>query len=195
MNDKLFKSSASDGSLAGNLLIATPVVQGSCFDRSVIYMCAHNHEGAMGIIVNYPVVTVQLKEVFDQLNIESAVPMPDVPIHFGGPVESYRGFIMHSAESAPHDAVFARSGTAVSASMNSLQKIAEGKGPNKGLLMLGYAGWAPGQLESEIEAGSWIVIPATRKLVFDTDNESKWNVAVATLGFDMGHFSSQVGHA
>ncbi|MFW0778255.1 MAG: YqgE/AlgH family protein [Rickettsiales bacterium] len=195
MDDKLLKTPNPESSLAGQLLIATPQVQGSCFDRSVIYMCAHNKEGAMGVIINYPVATVQLEEILEQLNIESDVAMPDVPIHFGGPVESYRGFVIHSSDHAPQEAIFSQDGIVVSASMNILQKIAEGAGPRKGLLMLGYAGWSPGQLESEIETGSWITIPASRKLVFDTENDAKWNVAIASLGFDMGHFSSQVGHA
>jgi len=158
-------------------------------------LCAHNHEGAMGIIINYPVATVQLDEIFEQLQIKPVESAPDVPIHFGGPIESYRGFVMHSSDHVPQDALFAKDGIVVSASVNILQKIAQGNGPSHGLLMLGYAGWGAGQLESEIESGSWIVVPATKKLVFDTQNDAKWNVAIASLGFDMGHFSSQVGHA
>lgn len=189
-------SKASDkNSLAGSLLVATSAIQGSCFDKSVIYLCAHNSEGAMGIIINYPVATVQLKEIFEQLDIKTGVSMPDLPIHFGGPVETYRGFVLHSADHAPQEAIFSKDGIVVSASMNILQKIAEGNGPRQGMFMLGYSGWSPGQLESEIEGGSWIVVPATHKLLFDTSNEAKWTNAIATLGFDMGHFSTQVGHA
>lgn len=194
MGTKLF-TNQNNTSLSGSLLVATPSIQESCFSRSVIYMCAHNHEGAMGVIINYPVATVQLKEVFDQLDIDTGLELPDVPIHFGGPVESYRGFVLHSSDYPAQDSLFAKDGIVVSASVNILQKIAEGQGPEKGMLMLGYAGWSAGQLESEIESGSWIVVPATKKLIFETDNETKWNVAVSTLGFDMGHFSSQVGHA
>lgn len=182
-------------SLAGKMLVATPAIQDSPFARSVIYMCVHNAEGAMGIITNYPVATVQLKEIFDQLDIDTGLTLPDLPIHFGGPVESYRGFVMHSAEHIPQDALYSSDGIVVSASVNILQKIANGQGPEKGLLMLGYAGWAAGQLEQEIEGGSWLVVPATRKLVFETPNDTKWSLAVSALGFDMGHFSSQVGHA
>ena len=182
-------------SLAGKMLVATPAIQDSPFSRSVIYMFVHNAEGAMGIITNVPVATVKLKEIFDQLDIDTGLKLPDLPVHFGGPVESYRGFVMHSADQIPQDALYTSEGIVVSASVNILQKIANGDGPEKGLLMLGYAGWAAGQLEQEIEGGSWLVAPASRKLVFETPNDSKWAVATASLGFDMGHFSTQVGHA
>ncbi|MDX2113112.1 MAG: YqgE/AlgH family protein [Alphaproteobacteria bacterium] len=181
--------------LAGKLLVATPAIQEAPFVRSVIYMCVHNAEGAMGIITNVPVATVKLKEIFDQLDIDTGLTLPDLPVHFGGPVESYRGFVLHSAEQIPQDALYASDGIVVSASVNILQKIANGQGPEKGLLMLGYAGWGAGQLEQEIEGGSWLVVPASRRLVFETPNEAKWNMATASLGFDIGHFSTQVGHA
>lgn len=183
------------GSLAGHLLIATPVVQESCFARSVIYMCAHNEGGAMGIIINYPVENIDIKEIFDQLDIVSKAQMNVLPIHFGGPVEANRGFIVHSGDGSRAENLIEKDGIAVSASISILKDLAEGKGPSKGMLVLGYAGWSPGQLESEIEAGSWIVVPATKQLVFDTDNETKWSVAVSTLGIDMGHYSTDVGHA
>jgi putative transcriptional regulator len=195
MAEKLSKPFDPKGSLVGKLLLATPAIEESVFARSVIFMCAHNEEGAMGVIVNNPVATVKLKEIFDQLDIDTGLTLPDLPIHFGGPVETYRGFVMHSADSMPLDAIYAGGGIAVSASVNILQKIAAGEGPTQGLLMLGYAGWGAGQLESEIEGGSWLVTGASRELVFDAANEAKWSRAVATLGFDMGHFSPTVGHA
>lgn len=183
------------GSLAGHLLIATPIVQESCFARSVIYMCAHNESGAMGIIINYPVDNIDINEIFDQLEIEDKAPERKFPIHFGGPVEANRGFVLHSADAPSGDSLIQKDGIAVSASVSVLQELAQGKGPQQGMLVLGYAGWSPGQLESEIESGSWIVVPASRQLVFDTDNETKWNVAISSLGIDMGHFSTVVGHA
>lgn len=184
-----------NGSLAGHLLIATSVVQDSCFARSVIYLCAHNESGAMGIIVNYPVENIGIRDIFEQLDIESKQTMRDFPIHFGGPVEANRGFVVHSSEYATDDSLITRDGIAVTASVSILQELAQGHGPAKGMLVLGYAGWSPGQLESEIEGGSWIVAPASTQLVFETDNETKWNVALSTLGIDMGHFSTVVGHA
>ena len=181
--------------LEGQLLIATPMVQDTCFARSVIYMCAHNASGAMGIIINYPVENLDIREIFTQLDIHSDKQARHLPVHFGGPVEANRGFIVHSAEYASSESLIQQNGIAVTASINVLQALAKGQGPAQGMLVLGYAGWSPGQLEQEIEGGSWIVVPASKQLVFDTDNETKWNVAVSTLGIDMGHYSTDVGHA
>lgn len=193
MKDKL--AERQTGSLAGHLLVATPIVQESCFARSVIYMCAHNEEGAMGIIVNYPVESVDIKDVFEQLAIEGQPQAKPLPIHFGGPVESNRGFVVHSADGEVKESIIVKNGIAVSASISVLQALAQGKGPAQGMLVLGYAGWSSGQLESEIEAGSWITVPASKELVFDAHNETKWSMALSTLGIDMGHLSTVVGHA
>lgn len=182
-------------SLAGHLLIATPAVQDFCFTRSVIYVCSHTDSGAMGVIVNYPVKDLKMGQIFEQLDIVREPACRDLPIHFGGPVEANRGFIIHSNEFTSDEALIDKNGIIVSSSLTLLKSIAEGKGPKSGMLVLGYAGWSPGQLEAEIEAGSWMVIPATRELVFGTLNETKWNNAIATLGIDMGHFSGDIGHA
>jgi len=195
MASKVNYSKDKMSSLAGHLLVATPAVQGSCFARSVIYLCSHNAEGAMGMIVNYPVESVGLKDILDQLEIETKTRLGRFPIHFGGPVEANRGFIVHSGEYEGDGAMSENNGVVVTANIGVLQELAQGNGPDQGMLVLGYAGWSAGQLENEIETGSWIVIPASKKLVFDTDNEIKWNVAIATLGFDMGHYSTTVGHA
>ena len=183
------------GSLAGHLLVATPVIEDGCFARSVIYICTHNAEGAMGIIINQPIENVGMGEVFEQLNITSKPSSRELPIHFGGPVEAGRGFMVHSSDYKSPESLIEQDGMMVSASASVLYALAEGKGPEKGILTLGYSGWSPSQLESEIESGSWIVVPATTSLVFAADNETKWNLALAALGIDMGHFSTIVGHA
>jgi putative transcriptional regulator len=183
------------GTLAGHLLIATPVVQETCFARSVIYLCAHNPEGAMGIIVNYPVENINIDEIFDQLSIDHKLQARALPIHFGGPVESSRGFVVHSSDYVSDESLIRKNGISVTASISVLQALAQGKGPAQGMLVLGYAGWSPGQLEAEIENGSWIVVPASSQLVFDAANETKWTMALSTLGIDMGHYSTAVGHA
>ena len=188
-------STDKTGSLAGHLLIATPVIQESCFARSVVYICAHNEEGAMGVIINSPVDSIDIKDILSQLDIDSASAPQEFPVHFGGPVEASRGFILHSSDYATADSLVQKDGIAVTASISILQEMAHGKSPAQGMLILGYSGWSPGQLESEIEGGSWIVVPASKQLVFNTDNEAKWNVALSTLGIDMGHFSTVVGHA
>lgn len=192
-----FESTSTEktGSLAGHLLIATPVVQGSCFSRSVIYVCAHNEEGAMGVIVNYPVENIHLSDILEQLDIDGKSGQCDLPVHFGGPVEPNRGFVIHDSAYQTQDSLIRQDGLAVSSNITVLQDLASGKGPHQGLLMLGYAGWASGQLESEIESGSWIVGSATRQLMFDTANDLKWNMALNATGIDLGHFSTIVGHA
>ena len=185
----------NSGTLAGHLLIATSVVQDSCFARSVIYLCAHSGDGAMGIIINYPVENIAIGDIFEQLDIDSKHATRNIPIHFGGPVEANRGFVVHSSDDDTQDSLINKDGIAVTASISILQKLAEGNGPAQGMLVLGYAGWSAGQLESEIEGGSWIVVPASKQLVFDSNNATKWNLAISSLGFDMGHFSTIVGHA
>lgn len=149
----------------------------------------------MGVIVNNGIDNVDIADVFSQLSIPCEGGADPFPIHFGGPVEANRGFVLHSSDVISDDSVVDASGIALTASLNILQQIASGKGPRNGMLLLGYAGWSPGQLEGEIEGGSWIVLPATQQLVFDTHNDLKWSMAVGTLGIDIGHFSTDVGHA
>lgn len=182
------------GSLAGKMLVATPVLQESCFARSVIFMCAHNGDGAMGIIVNYPVANVSIGDVMEQLRIKNNSDR-ELPIHFGGPVDSNRGFIIHSDDFIVSGTTYQPHGVVVTSSSDVLQAVANGGGPRQGMLALGYAGWTAGQLESEMESGSWIVVEANRQLIFDTDNGMKWGLAISSLGFDVGNFSTVVGHA
>ena len=195
MQTQILLSKDTKGSLAGHLLVATPQLLESCFARSVIYMCSHNDTGAMGIIVNYTIDSVGIADVFEQLDIITPLNPQQFPVHFGGPVEANRGFVLHSTDYNSDESLIRANGIAVTASIAILQEIGKGEGPEQSMLMLGYAGWSPGQLESEIESGSWMVVPASPKLVFDTDNDLKWNLAMATLGIDIGHYSSDIGHA
>lgn len=186
---------SQSGSLAGHLLIAMPSLQGSCFTRSVIYMCSHDADGAMGIIVNYPVANLHLRNILDQVGLEIKDPAQDMPIHFGGPVDVNRGFIVFSGDYQAKDCLSRRDNISVTADVSVLQDMALGKGPTQGMLALGYAGWSPGQLESEIEVGSWMVAPMSLALIFSAENTAKWNLAISSLGIELGHLSSQVGHA
>ncbi len=181
-------------SLEGHLLIAAPALQDPFFQRAVIYMCSHDVNGAMGVIVNYPVQNVKLDDILDQLDIDAGKDSP-LPIHFGGPVDANRGFVVHSSDYSAEGNIIDKNGISVSANIAVLQALAQGKGPSRGMLVLGYAGWSPGQLEAEIEQGSWIITDADPQLVFATGDEKKWSNAVASLGIDLGHFSSDVGHA
>lgn len=183
------------GNLRGQLLIATTGVNDGCFDKSVIYLCEHNAEGAMGVIVNHPIANIRLGEILSALDINAAQGVSDLPVFFGGPVEAHRGFVLHTNDRTAEDSVIGADGITLTAHIGMLKNIAAGDGPRQGFLVLGYAGWGAGQLEAELEAGSWISVPATRKLVFDTENEMKWSVAAATLGVDMHRLSNTVGHA
>lgn len=182
------------GSLAGKFLVASPSLQESCFTRAVIYMCLHNESGAMGVIVNYPIENIGVDDVLGQLNMESMAGR-NLPVHFGGPVESNRGFIIHSDEFIENGAIFQNDGMVITSNADVLQAMVKGNGPKQSLLALGYAGWTAGQLESEMESGSWIVVSATKQLLFEVENGMKWSLAIASLGFDVGHFSAAVGHA
>lgn len=186
---------ADSGYLTGQLLIATPALSDGCFDRSVIYVCEHNAEGAMGVIINHPIANIRLGEILSALSLESAGDVGDLPVYFGGPVESHRGFVLHSDDVLVEDSVVGDGGMALTGSLSMLKNIAEGHGPKHGLLVLGYAGWSAGQLESEIEGGSWITAPASRELVFHADNDTKWMQSAASLGVDISRLSSVVGHA
>lgn len=187
-------SFCGSNSLAGKFLVASPSLQESCFARAVIYMCSHNGAGAMGIVVNYPVANVGISDVMEQLNIKNTG-QRSLPVHFGGPVESNRGFIIHSDEFIANGTIYRQDGVAVTSNADVLQAIAGGGGPRQGMLALGYAGWSAGQLEAEMESGSWITVSANKRLLFDTDNGMKWSLAISSLGFDVGHLSAAVGHA
>lgn len=186
---------AGDGYLTGQLLIATPALSDGCFDRSVIYMCEHNENGAMGVIVNHPIANIRLGEILQALSLPAQGGIGDLPVYFGGPVESHRGFVLHSADKLLEDSVIGADGITLTANIGMLKGIAEGEGPRKSFLVLGYAGWSPGQLEAEIESGSWITAPATSALVFDAENDTKWTGAAATLGVNVANLHSVVGHA
>lgn len=184
------------GYLEGQLLIATPSLQGSCFSKSVVYICVHNAEGAMGIIVNQPLDQVNVNEVLKQLNIETGENYINLPVHFGGPVEVARGFVLHSSDYTHKGTVHMGNNISVTSNVDALRDIAAGKGPEHSILALGYAGWSPGQLEAEIEANSWITAPANGDIVFGASNQTKWELSAGSLGVhNIYHLSTQVGHA
>ncbi|MBI1275983.1 YqgE/AlgH family protein [bacterium] len=181
--------------LEGQLLIATPQLTGSCFEKSVIYICAHNDEGAMGIIINQPMEALKSKDVFSQLNIHLSKQANEVKVYFGGPVESARGFVLHSADYTLNDTLMLGDDMALTCTIEILKDIAAGRGPKDAMLALGYAGWGAGQLESELETNSWLVSPVTHELVFLTTDDEKWQTAAALGGVDIFKLSGDVGHA
>jgi len=149
----------------------------------------------MGIIINTAIDKISIADILDQMEMNHTMGDRTLPIMFGGPVEAYRGFVLHNGQFLQDSAIATHSGITVTANTAVLSGWLDGSFTAKAMLALGYAGWTPGQLESEIETGSWISIPATVALMFDVANESKWDMAIASLGFDMGNLSSTVGHA
>ena len=184
----------SDGYLQGQLLVSTPLITGSCFHRAVIYLFAHSHEGAMGIIINQPLEEVHYSALLENEELPATI-QDEIQVYYGGPVDRSRGFVVHSAEYGNDSVIFRHEDIAVSANTTILRDIIMGNGPKKSLLTIGYAGWTPGQLEQEIEENSWITVPASSELIFSIENDMKWGMASQSLGIDMNFFSHAVGHA
>jgi putative transcriptional regulator len=183
------------GYLTGQLLIAMPNMQDSRFARTVIYVCAHTAEGAMGLVLNKLMDNVNFPDLLEQLNIKSDAPGRDTQVHFGGPVETGRGFVLHSADYVQDATLVIDKEIALTATVDVLKAIAEGSGPRHSLLALGYAGWGPGQLDQEIQQNGWLNAPPDTELVFGNSIEHKWQAAMAKLGISAGKLSGQAGHA
>jgi putative transcriptional regulator len=194
---------AAAGYLDGQLLVAMPGMMDPRFARSVIYMCAHSAEGAMGLIINQRASHINVPDLLERLEIidkegEEAVPpkILAMAIHVGGPVEPERGFVLHSSDYfAPSSTLAIDDGVCLTATIDVLKALATGKGPGRAILALGYAGWAPGQLESEIQANGWLHCPPDVDLIFDDDLEQKYDRAMSKLGIDPTHLVNAAGHA
>ena len=183
-------------SLTGQLLVAMPQMSDPRFARSVVYLCAHSGEaGAMGLIVNKQLAALTLGELFAQLDIEPSAVAGLRPVHFGGPVEAGRGFVLHTADYRENATLHVDSNISVTATLEVLRAISKDQGPRQSLFALGYAGWAPGQLDAEIQANGWLSVAADDDIVFASDNDGKWTRALAKLGIDLSTLSSDAGHA
>ena len=202
------KPSANDtpsarGYLDGQMLIAMPAMGDERFARTVIYVCAHSSEGAMGIVVNQAAPNVKFPDLLVQLEVIPAterIQLPDraeeVKVLKGGPVETGRGFVLHSADFFIENSTLPiDEGICLTATLDILKAIARGKGPSNAILALGYAGWAPGQLEQEIQQNGWLHCDADPELIFGQDIEHKYERALAKIGIDLGMLSSEAGHA
>jgi putative transcriptional regulator len=191
------------GYLDGQMLIAMPTMNDERFSRAVIYVCAHSTEGAMGIIVNHPAANIKFPELLVQLEVIPAVEriqLPtcaeDVKVLKGGPVETGRGFVLHSADFFIENSTLPiDEGICLTATLDILKAIARGNGPASAILALGYAGWAPGQLEQEIQQNGWLHCSADSELIFGTDTDTKYQKALRKIGIDPGMLSSEAGHA
>ena len=165
------------------------------FAKSVIYLCAHSADGAMGLVVNKLIDMIAFPDLLKQLNIEANSTNEKIQVHFGGPVESGRGFVLHSDEYVQETTLVINDGVALTATVDVLRAIAEGKGPQRSMLALGYAGWAPGQLDSEIRANGWLNVAADEQLIFGSELDSKWSRAIGKLGIDILSLSPTAGRA
>ena len=185
----------TDGYLTGHLLVAMPTMGDPRFARALIYLCAHSDAGALGLVVNRVAEAVTFPDLLKQLGIEVPASGRSITVHVGGPVEQSRGFVLHSADYRQESTLVVSDDVGLTASVDVLTAIAEGTGPRKSMLALGYAGWAPGQLESEIQANGWLHASADEELLFGTDNETKWVQALHKIGLDPSSISIEAGHA
>jgi putative transcriptional regulator len=191
------------GYLDGQMLIAMPTMRDERFTRSVIYVCAHSSEGAMGIVVNQPAPNIQFSELLVQLDVipeDELIKLPPragvVKVLKGGPVETGRGFVLHSADFFIENSTLPiDNGICLTATLDILKAIARGTGPESAVLALGYAGWAPGQLENEIQENGWLHCAADPELIFGSDIDGKYGKAMRKIGIDPGKLSSEAGHA
>lgn len=196
------KHTISSGFLDGQLLIAMPAMTDKRFARSVVYMCAHSKDGAMGIIINQRASHIDFPALLERLGLKSLAaesPVADLaerPVHVGGPVETGRGFVLHTADYVASDSTLQiDSKVCLTATVDILKAIAAGSGPHHSILALGYASWAAGQLEDELAANGWLTCPSDPDLVFSGDLDRKYTKALAKLGVDLSHLSSDAGHA
>jgi putative transcriptional regulator len=197
------KQTAARGYLDGQMLIAMPAMHDERFARTLIYVCAHSSEGAMGIIVNQPAGNIKFPDLLVQLEVIPAterIELPtkaeDVQVLKGGPVETGRGFVLHSADYFIENSTLPiDEGICLTATLDILKAIARGSGPASAVLALGYAGWAPGQLEHEIQENGWLHCAADSELIFGNDIDGKYDKALHKIGIDIGMLSSEAGHA
>ena len=197
------EKTAGGSYLDGQMLIATPTMEDERFSRSVIYICAHSSEGAMGIVVNQPAANISFPDLLVKLDVippADLITLPSraggVKVLKGGPVETERGFVLHSADFFIENSTLPiDKGICLTATLDILKAIARGNGPASAILALGYAGWAPGQLETEIHHNGWLHCTADPELLFGTDIASKYSKALEKIGIRPGMLSNDVGHA
>ena len=187
----------TDGYLTGKLILAMPSLTGSPFEKAVIYICSHDKNGAMGVIINRPLPSVNFEDIILQLKLETKnINQKFMPtIHFGGPVDITRGFILHSTDNIHKDTIMLNKDIGITATTDMLRHIIVGDGPEDLIFMLGYAGWGEGQLETEIQLNSWLVANADTKLLFHTDDCDKWEKALEKIGITPLQLSNIAGTA
>ena len=186
---------AEDGYLTGQLLIAMPTMGDPRFERTVIYLCAHSADGAMGLVVNKAAHEIDFPELLSQLEIDTGDIKNPIPVLTGGPVETGRGFVLHSMDYSQDSTLKVSDDVGLTATVDILRAIAEGAGPARSLLTLGYAGWSSGQLDDEIQANGWLNVSSDASILFDEDLSNKWDRAVRKVGINPSFLSAEAGHA
>ncbi|MGX9356991.1 YqgE/AlgH family protein [Roseobacteraceae bacterium S113] len=182
--------------LTGQCLIAMPGMADTRFAHSVVYLCAHSAEGAMGLILNKPAPEILLSDLLEQLDLGHMPGHASQHVHFGGPVETGRGFVLHGPDySSPVNSLEVSDTISLTTTLDILEEIARGAGPKRYVLTLGYAGWGPGQLENEIAQNGWLTCPGDTDLIFETPDAAKWEGALERIGVPAIALSSEAGHA
>ncbi|WP_019959789.1 YqgE/AlgH family protein [Woodsholea maritima] len=185
-----------DGFLTGRILIASPTIGDPRFDKSVIFLCAHESDHAMGLILNKPMYSLRLPMLLEQLGVEKAKIAPDKPVLAGGPVEKDRGFVLHTCDYlCPEGTLPIAAGIGLTATREMLDVLPSADAPRRALMALGYAGWESGQLEDEIQANAWLVTEPDEGLIFDDDHGRKWERALHKLGVAPSQLIGSAGHA
>jgi len=182
------------GSLRDHFLIAMPGLNDSSFAHTVTYICEHSEQGAMGVVINMA-TPMLLKEIFEQMALDDQSNLGEQIVMSGGPVQPERGFVLHSPETKWQSTLQISPDISLTASRDIIAALAEGRGPQQSLIALGYAGWGEGQLEAEIAANSWLTVPASKHVIFDTPLEQRWAAAAQALGIDVNLITSTAGHA
>ena len=194
-DDPSDENAGEDVYLTGQLLVAMPTMGDPRFERTVIYMCAHSADGAMGLVVNKEANEIDFPELLSQLEIETGDIKNPIPVLTGGPVETGRGFVLHSMDYSQDSTLKVTEDVGLTATVDILRAIAEGEGPAQSLLTLGYAGWSSGQLDNEIQANGWLNVSADASILFDEELGNKWDRAVRKVGIDPSFLSAEAGHA
>lgn len=177
------------------LLVAMPQLQNDGFAKSVIYICAHSAAGAMGIVINRQMHEINFTDLLEQLSLPRSEVKVNPVIHFGGPVETGRGLVLHSTDFTRPDTVLLGTDVGITGTIEILRAIADGHGPGRSIFALGYAGWGPGQLEEEVRANAWLTVPADHDLLFGKDLSHKWSRALQKIGVSPGSLSAEMGSA
>lgn len=180
-------------SLTGNLLLAMPSLQDANFSDSVVLLCHHDHEGSMGLIINRP-QDISVSAVLDDMQL-NGIRHPEQPTFEGGPVEPFRGFVLHDSWHVYDSTLSVTQDIHLTTSRDVLEEIARGEGPEHFMLLLGYAGWEAGQLEEEINRNDWLISPADSQLVFHAPSDQRWTLGAQAMGVNKAQLSSQIGHA